>query len=224
MVSRIEKREVVEMYMNVKKGLDQLYLSQILRIVELVLTIITTLLGALTIGLAFLASGGLASLFAILTGLFAIVLILAMIGDFVLGLLGILNASKDEQLYKNALVWLVIGIVVSLIVSAIGEKSGIWKFLKAVLNAGSSFCNFMVVYSVINATVTVAQAIGNIEVFNLGQQRANSFKTLYIVAIILQFLSFIPFIGGLLSLAGGIILIIIFFQYLGFLGKAKMMV
>ena len=212
------------MYMNVKKGLDQLYLSQILRIVELVLTIITTLLGALTIGLAFLASGGLASLFAILTGLFAIVLILAMIGDFVLGLLGILNASKDEQLYKNALVWLVIGIVVSLIVSAIGEKSGIWKFLKAVLNAGSSFCNFMVVYSVINATVTVAQAIGNIEVFNLGQQRANSFKTLYIVAIILQFLSFIPFIGGLLSLAGGIILIIIFFQYLGFLGKAKMMV
>lgn len=224
MVSRIEKREVVEMYMNVKKGLDQLYLSQILRIVELVLTIITTLLGALTIGLAFLASGGLASLFAVLTGLFAIVLILAMIGDFVLGLLGILNASKDEQLYKNALVWLVIGIVVSLIVSAIGEKSGIWKFLKAVLNAGSSFCNFMVVYSVINATVTVAQAIGNIEVFNLGQQRANSFKTLYIVAIILQFLSFIPFIGGLLSLAGGIILIIIFFQYLGFLGKAKMMV
>ncbi len=212
------------MYMNVKKGLDQLYLSQILRIVELVLTIITTLLGALTIGLAFLASGGLASLFAVLTGLFAIVLILAMIGDFVLGLLGILNASKDEQLYKNALVWLVIGIVVSLIVSAIGEKSGIWKFLKAVLNAGSSFCNFMVVYSVINATVTVAQAIGNIEVFNLGQQRANSFKTLYIVAIILQFLSFIPFIGGLLSLAGGIILIIIFFQYLGFLGKAKMMV
>ena len=224
MVSRIEKREVDEMYMNVKKGLDQLYLSQILRIVELVLTIITTLLGALTIGLAFLASGGLASLFAVLTGLFAIVLILAMIGDFVLGLLGILNASKDEQLYKNALVWLVIGIVVSLIVSAIGEKSGIWKFLKAVLNAGSSFCNFMVVYSVINATVTVAQAIGNIEVFNLGQQRANSFKTLYIVAIILQFLSFIPFIGGLLSLAGGIILIIIFFQYLGFLGKAKMMV
>ena len=212
------------MYMNVKKGLDQLFLAQILRIVELVLTILTTFMGALAIGMAFLASGGVASLFVVLTGLFAIVLVVAMIADFVLGLLGILNASKDEPLYKNALVWLVIGIVVSLIDSAITKNTGIWKFLKSILNAGGSFCNFMVVYSVINATVTVAQAIGNIEVFNLGQQRANSFKTLYIVAIILQFLSFIPFIGGLLSLAGAIILIIIFFQYLGFLSKAKMMV
>ena len=79
-------------------------------------------------------------------------------------------------------------------------------------------------YSVINATVTVAQAIGNIEIVNLGTQRANSFKTLYIVAIILVFVGFIPVIGGILALVGIIIELVIFFQYLGFLSKAKMMV
>ena len=213
------------MYQNVKKGLDLLYLQQIIKIVEVVLTVVTSLFAALTVGSALLFSSVLTTLFGVLTGIFGFLLVAAAIADFVLGLLGILNASKDEILYKNALVWLVIGIAFTILGLFVKDNGKfIWKFIKSILDAGEGFCNFMVIYSVINATVNVAQAIGNVEVYSLGQQRANSFKTLYIVAIILQFLAFIPVIGGLLSLAGSVIMIIIFVQYLGFLGKAKMMV
>ena len=213
------------MYQNVKKGLDLLYLQQILKIVEVILTIVTSLFAALTVGSALLLSSVLATLFGVLTGLFGVLLVIAAIADFVLGLLGILNASKDEILYKNALVWLVIGIAFTILGFFITDSSKfIWKLIRSIFDAAEGFCSFMVIYSVINATVNVAQAIGNVEVFSLGQQRANSFKTIYIVAIILKFLAFIPAIGGILDLAGSIIMIVIFVQYLGFLGKAKMMV
>lgn len=212
------------MYLNVKKGLDQLFLSQILEIVCAVASVLVALFGVLTIAAMFL-SGGLTAVLGVFTAIFTIVLVGGSIAAFVLGLLGILNASKDEISYKNALVWLVVGIVASLLESALNNTSGfLWTLIKAILGAANGFASFMVMYSVINATVTVAQAIGNVEVFNLGNQRANSFKTLYIVAIILCFLAFIPVIGGILSLVGVIIELVIFFQYLGFLSKAKMMV
>ncbi len=213
------------MYFNVKKGLDQLFLSQILEIVVAVCSLIVGVFAVLTVAAAFLGSGALTAILGVLTVLATIGLIGGSIAAFVLGLLGILNAKKDELSYNNALVWLCVGIVASLLTSAIGNASGFfWGLVKALLGAVDGFSNFMVMYSVINATVTVAQAIGNIEIVNLGTQRANSFKTLYIVAIILVFVGFIPVIGGILALVGIIIELVIFFQYLGFLSKAKMMV
>ncbi|MBR6257665.1 MAG: hypothetical protein IKR23_09830 [Lachnospiraceae bacterium] len=212
------------MYTNVKKGLEQLWLSQILEIVVAVAGVLTTIFAAATLVLAFV-SGGLAALTGVLTGLFGVITAIGAIAGFILGLLGILSASQDEPSYKNALVWLVIGIVASLLTSLIGNRDKfIWKLLKAILGAANGFAGFMVMYTVLNATVTVANAVGNFEVASQGMAKAELFKKLYIIAIILVFVGFIPVIGGLCALVGAIMELVIFFMYLGFLGKAKMMV
>ena len=201
-----------------------MWLSQVLEIVVAVAGVLTTIFAAAAVVLVFV-SGGLATLTAALAGIFGVITAIGAIAGFVLGLLGIINASNDEPSYKNALVWLVIGIVASLLTSLIGSKDGfIWKLLKAILGAASGFSGFMVMYTVINSTVTVANAIGNFNIASEGMAKAELFKKLYIIAIILVFVGFIPFIGGLCALVGAVMELVIFFMYLGFLGKAKMMV
>ncbi len=220
----MNKREGIKMYVNVKKGLDQLYLSQVLEIVTTILSVLMIIFSAITL-VASAFSGGIAALMGGISLIFTIGFVVSALAGFVLGLLGVLNAEKDEPSYRKALTWLVIGIIISIIDTCInGQTGGFWKFLQSVVGAVGSFANFMVVYSVINATVVVANAIQNYEVASLGEQRATSFKTIYIIAIILGFLNFIPFIGGILAFVGAVMELVIFFQYLGFLGKAKMMV
>ena len=212
------------MYQNVKKGLDQLWLSQVLEIVVAVAGVLTTIFAAAAVVLMFV-SGGLATLTAALAGIFGVVTVVASIAAFVLGLLGILNASKDEPGYQNALVWLVIGIVASLLAALVsGKDKFIWKLLNAILTAANGFAGFMVMYIVLNSTVAVANAVNNFEVASQGMAKAELFKKLYIIAIILVFVGFIPVIGGICALVGSIMELVIFFMYLGFLGKAKMMV
>lgn len=212
------------MYQNVKKGLDQLWLSQILDIVVTVSSILAMIFAAAAVVFMFV-SGGLTALCAALAGIFSVITIIGAIAGFVLGLLGILNASQDEPSYKNALVWLVIGIVASLLTNLVSGKDGfIWKLLNAIFGAANGFSGFMVMYSVLNSTVTVANAIGNFNIASEGMAKAELFKKLYIIAIILVFVGFIPLIGGLCALVGAIMELVIFFMYLGFLGKAKMMV
>ena len=212
------------MYQNVKKGLDQLWLSQVLEIVVAVAGVLTTIFAAAAVVLIFV-SGGLATLTAALAGIFGVITAIGAIAAFVLGLLGILSASQDEPSYKNALVWLVIGIVASLLSSLVsGKDKFIWKLLNAIFTAANGFASFMVVYTVLNSTVTVANAIGNFNIASEGMAKAELFKKLYIIAIILCFVGFIPVIGGICALVGAVMELVIFFMYLGFLGKAKMMV
>ena len=240
------------MYFNVKKGLDQLFLAQILEIVVAVCGLLISVVGWFAVVAWFIGGSVLATLLTVLTVIVAIGFFGGTIAAFVLGLLGILDAKKDEISYNNALVWLCAGIVASLIIGIfdvfVKTNGFFFGLIRVLFGAASIFADFMVMYSVINSTVNVANAIGNIEVVNIGTARAQNFKIFCVVSIVLNILSVLRyaqihvfpmnffdklligifgvlrFIGGVSSLAAAVVGLVIFFQYLGFLSKARNMV
>lgn len=204
------------MFQNARKGIGRIFAGEILGLLgtvifagAAVLTVFGALFAMVTGGLGgfLLGSGGL-----VLGGL-------VVIAGYVLTLVGTINASKDDESFSKALLWVIIGIGISIAGLFISQEG----ILSVLLTIGSYVVNMLSAYFILLGIAAIAVQLGNTYVADVAAGRARLFVILYIVAAASSLLKFIPILGGLFGLAQRVILIVIYILYLSTLSKARNM-
>ena len=207
---------------NAYKGVGQIYKAQILMLITSILMIVSGIIliaAAQNSGDGALAAAG---------GSIAIVLIssILMIVAFILSLLGISSAMKDEPSFRTAMICTGIGIaasVLSSIFSSNGTVSDIFNWISNV----ASIC---VTLLIIQGICVLANKLRKPEMVDKGRRLAYMLLAVRVLALVASIVSaiFEKSSGGLI--AAGVILIISaiidivsYFMYLSYLSQAKKM-
>lgn len=204
------------MFQNARKGIGRIFAGEILGLLGVVmlasaavLAVFGAFLAIITGGLgAFLLGGG----GLILGGLVSI-------AGYVLTLVGTINAAKDDESFSKALLWVIIGIVISVANLFISQEG----ILPVLLTMGSYVVNMFSTYFILMGIASVAVQIGNTYMADSAAGRARLIGIMYIITAACSLLRFIPLLGGLFSIAQVVISIVIYILYLSTLGRAKNM-
>ena len=146
---------------------------------------------------------------------------------FIMNLLGIIQARKDEAKFTYALYAVIGGIVASLVQSAFPDNG----LVIGIANTFASVCSALATFYVIEGILSLAEQLGNDDMIAKGKRARIIVVTLWLVVVILQLLG--TFFGtgnetlvvveSVLVLSAGVLSIILFFVYLSFLSKSRVM-
>lgn len=206
-------------YPNAFAGIKKLYTSEILAIIVLVFALITVIAGFFTIGVIDAGIEEAVNPGLAVTGVLTIIVTILSLICFILNLVGLSQAGKDEPIFKFALYASLLGIVVSVIGALIPE--GAVKELLSVIN---EIALLLVPLLSISGIMSLAKNSKNSDMENRGKSIINLITASIIVAgiadIIYRF-----FVNGAIVL--GIIAILIDLVasliYLGYLKRARKM-
>ena len=208
---------------NAYNGIKKLFTAEILDIVVAVIGIIAGGVLVATVGKGTIdeadAAGVLgAGFLGVIAGIVAIV-------SFILQLLGLSQASKDEKYFKDALIAALAGIIVSILQSSFAKNA----LLSGIFSAISTVCSLLITVMVVNGIISLARKIGDTEVERKGK---NIFKILilvYVLTAIAELLSAIfgkkdvSSLAGMLTVVAGIFAVLSAIFYISLLSKAKKM-
>ena len=178
-------------YTNSQKGIQKIFIGEILTLASVLISVIATILMFIT-GRSLTAAAGMSS-----GGLFFLSTALAL-AAFILTILGISNASKDENNFKNALAALFVGIIANIAQSAVSGKGALVAGLFVVVE---TFCQFLVTYYIVSGTLNLARSIHDREVQALGLDTLKLILLFYAVILVLNIIS-VALSAGTLSAAG----------------------
>ena len=198
---------------NALKGISKLYTAEIMVVISAIALGISSLL--------FAQQNPPAA--AVVIGLIATLLILIA---FILQLVGLVNAGKDEPFFKKGLIMTIAGIALSALSSSFANNA----FLAQLFSALSHIASLLVTVLVIKGVMSLAAKVGNEEIEQKGNSIIKIVAILYVISIVLQFIQAIFSKGDTVSAAAGIIglvaeivSIIQSIIYLRYLGSAKQM-
>lgn len=185
MIKKIEEESNMRSYPKAAGGLKLLFIAEILAIVGAVLSLVP-ILGP-------------------------ILLIVAQ----VLVLVGLYQASTDDEGYKTAFIITIVNLVVS-VVSIFAD--GVFA---SVLGIVDTVLNLAVAYFVINTTVNLAHSMGKDELSAKGQKVWKLYLVCAVASIVIALLSFIPVLAAALGILLVIFNLIAYILYLIFLYQAS---
>ena len=204
---------------NALKGLKKIYTSEILTLLAGVLTGVLTYLGD-GIG-ANTEASKMAILAALLIG-FGILTIIAYILNFV----GTVQAGKDESSFKSALLWILIGIILAVAATVLGEGHSLYRYLRN----GTRLADILMTIYIIQGVICLANRVGNEEQAQRGKRVQNMIVIIYALSFVLQiandFLNVEKIPAAALAACGFgamILLIIAYITFLKLLSRAKKM-
>ncbi|MBQ9322145.1 MAG: hypothetical protein IJ239_07335 [Eubacterium sp.] len=168
---------------NAYKGIRRIFTAEILTMISGIILLLTLTAGSGMLdefaagdmttvsgpALALASISGLASIFALVA--------------FFMNISGISDASKDEESFKKALLWLVIGIGASLVGSLAVNMNDIIASFAGII---SSLCEYMIYYNVVTGIIHLAERLEDERVNALGQQTIRLLTIVYAVVIIVQ--------------------------------------
>ena len=171
---------------NAAKGVKKIFTAEILNLIGTIVMVIAAI--AVAIGGAGAAGAQTEEGIALALGggmmvaliLIAVYMILATIA-YIMNLVGIINASKDETNFKSALIFLIVGIVASM-VSAF-TQTGV-PVLSSILDVISKICSLCVTLFIIQGVINLAEQIGNNELANKGRNLFKIITAMYVLMLI----------------------------------------
>ena len=204
-------------YTNSQKGIQKIFIGEILTLASVLISVIATILMFIT-GRSLTAAAGMSSggLFFLSTGL--------ALAAFILTILGISSASKDENNFKNALAALFVGIIANIAQSAVSGKGALVAGLFVVVE---TFCQFLVTYYIVSGTLNLARSIHDREVQALGLDTLKLILLFYAVILVLNIISTVLSVraltaaGIITSLLAMIASLAVGIVYLRLLNKAR---
>ena len=218
---------------NAYKGISQIFTAEILTMISGIILVITLIgaggaLDSIAAGDAAAVSGDVLALAAV----GSVASILALIAFF-MNISGISNASKDEESFKRAMIWLIIGIVASLVGSIAQSTSEIMAAFAGII---SSLCEYMINYNVVTGIVRIADQLENEEVSRFGRKTVRLLTVVYGIVIFVEILTMVlavavkdPSAGAagiaatVIAVAAGVITVAAYIIYLRILAKARKM-
>ena len=208
---------------NAYKGVSRIYLAEILSLIAAILGIVSAAVVLAGAGAAATGNGGLGTGFAIGGGLFLAVTTLLMLASFLINIIGVSNASHDEPAFKTALIFILVGIICS-IVGAIFSGNVIVSSIAAIVGRVSEI---LVFWFCINGISNLAAALGNNTVYEKADSLAKLILGVYVVVIILtiitSFVALPALLVGIITIITSVCMIVAYFMYLSLLSRAKRM-
>ena len=214
-------------YPKAYNGVKKIHTAQLLSLISSILGFVVAILGIL--GIVFLPSteGGsiVFALIALVVGLIAAVLAIVA---YILQIVGLKNASHDDNSFYTAFIFAIIGLVLIVL-------STVFSVLKVANGFGDDIATIFTEFSSIIICAFVTIGVRNLA-SQLGQdamvKRARSVAILQAVilalAIIANIISLLTgnaavMVSGIIALIGAVLTIVFAIVYLVFLGKAKKM-
>ncbi|MBQ9680632.1 MAG: hypothetical protein IJV48_08135 [Ruminococcus sp.] len=215
---------------NAAKGMKKIYTSEILKLIATIFLIAAVIMIVIAvaggqvgdnIGSA-LAGGGLIG-----AGVCVLVWMVLVIIGFILKLVGIINASHDEESFKSALIFWIIGIAAMIVSSVLIANNT--SMAGNLLNTFSELVQIFITIFVIAGGVKLADRLNRGDVSAKGTNVLKLIIVIKILSLIAQLVS--TFMGGIVtSVVAGVIFLVAllleviqYFMYLSFLSQAKKM-
>ena len=148
---------------------------------------------------------------------------LLVIVAFVIMLIGVINAKKDDNNFRIALYAILLGILLSSGNAIAGSSQ---PKIQQWLTLGSSICSLFSTYYIISGVMSLAEKLGNSEVRALGEKARNilcfTFAASALLKLVPQFLDG-PNVSNIINLIGHVLDIISYGFFLVLLTKGKKM-
>ena len=208
-------------YPNAFKGVSQIYKAELIAILAVICTGIGAILAIFGVGVADVGSEAVGKGFAITGGLFVIATAVLMIVSYILNIIGVGNAAKDESGFRSAMIAIIIGIVASIVAGIFSNKEVVCLLAQLV----SKICDILVFWFCIGGIGNLADKLND----QVISDKADSFIKLiigiYVAGIVLAIIgSFVKaggFLDGFIDVAGAVCSIIAYLSYLSLLKGAR---
>ena len=208
-------------YPNAFKGVSQIYKAELIAILAVICTGIGAILAIFGVGVADVGSEAVGKGFAITGGLFVIATAVLMIVSYILNIIGVGNAAKDESGFRSAMIAIIIGIVASIVAGIFSNKEVVCLLAQLV----SKICDIMVFWFCIGGIRNLADKMNDRNIANKADSFTKLIIGIYVVGIVLAIIgSFVKaggFLDGFIDVAGSICSIIAYLSYLSLLKGAR---
>lgn len=208
-------------YPNAFKGVSQIYKAELIAILAVICTGIGAILAIFGVGVADVGSEAVGKGFAITGGLFVIATAVLMIVSYILNIIGVGNAAKDESGFRSAMIAIIIGIVASIVAGIFSNKEVVCLLAQLV----SKICDIMVFWFCIGGIRNLADKMNDRNIANKADSFIKLIIGIYVAGIVLAIIgSFVKaggFLDGFIDVAGAVCSIIAYLSYLSLLKGAR---
>lgn len=155
----------------------------------------------------------------------AIATVVLAIIAFILKLVGVNKASKDEQAFKIAFYFIFIGIIASVVGGIFSTNTTVTNIVAVV----SDIVSLGVTIYIIQGIKNLAEKLGDDNMIKKGDNLFNVILAIYVLIIIAQIINLIfggtaaLVVSAVVIIAAGILDIVQYILYLSYLSKAKKM-
>ena len=205
------------MFDNAKKGIKKVYKAEILSIIA---TIIAIVAAVVLLVLGTVVKDGDVNFSDVVSTCSLIFAAVLGIIAYILNFVGIGNASKDSEDFKNAL-YMTIAALVASIVSSILDSRG--SSLAHAINVSEKILEMLIAYYVINGCIGIAKKLANAELEQLGNKTMKLYITVWILSVVLDVLVTIlgstSIIAGILGIIAMVLYLVSYVVYLKLLNR-----
>lgn len=209
-------------FQNAEKGIKKIFTAEILGLISSIGFIVMAVLG-------YLAIGNQADSLYIATAICGVATGILMLIGYILNIVGIVNASKDEESFKTSLYIAIFGIVFSFVSGFLGNAFADNAYLSRILGAIPDVVNLLIMIYIVMGIRNISKLLGNPVMEGKGQ---NIMRIVFIMAMIIfaaRSLSELvntnvsETIAVAMVVFAGILNIVTYVLYLSYLAKAKKM-
>ena len=204
---------------NASSGVKKVFIAEILQLIATLLLLVT---GALGIGAAGAAMGGSEAgtvgfgIGALVGGLGSVVILIIA---YIMNILGLFQASKDEPTYlRYAFIATIAGLVISLIASFLSSAN---PDIAGLLNSINGVVTLLIFFFTIIGIGILAQKLGRNDIFSLGNKVQWIIAIVIVIGVILRFVGGTA--GGILAIASLVMTLVAYIMFLLYLSKANRM-
>lgn len=208
---------------NALSGVKKIFLAELLAMIGTVLMFVALIMGVI-VGLKqdLVGLGG-ATIVAIIAGVLLVI-------SYILNIVGVSKASKDEPAFKTAIYVIVFGIVYSIITttfSSVVEKSGLQEFSSLI----QDLINLVTMLFIVTGIRNLAEKLGDRAMNAKGERIMKIAYVMEIIIFVTRAVSMFAFSNNdvvgtavvIAAVVAAILNIVIYILYLLYLGKAKKM-
>ena len=207
---------------NAEKGIGKIFIAEILALIGTICVAAAAIFATLAIGTT---SGTM----LILAGAFAIIMVIVMLISYIINIVGIAQASKDEDGFKTALYLTIFGIISTVVT---GILSGVFpdsNFVSGIKDILPDIINLFIMICIVLGIRSMAAQLNDSAMERKGD---NIIKVLFSVEVIILVARVIALIirnniGATIAVIvlciAGVLNIVLYVLYLAYLSKAKKM-
>jgi hypothetical protein len=159
-------------------------------------------------------------------GILGVISAVLLFAAFILDLLGLSRASKDEKSFKNALLLTLAGIVLSVVSGVLTKNATV----SGIVSTVNDLIGVAVFVMVVRGIMNLAGKLDRDDIRKKGAGLIKTMAAVYVLGIIAALVATLlqrnqttMTIAGILFIVSGVLEIIVFLRYFGYLGKAVKM-
>ena len=159
-------------------------------------------------------------------GILGVISAVLLFAAFILDLLGLSRASKDEKSFKNALLLTLAGIVLSVVSGVLTKNATV----SGIVSTVNDLIGVAVFVMVVRGIMNLAGKLDRDDIRKKGAGLIKTMAAVYVLGIIAALVATLlqrnqttMTIAGILLIVSGVLEIIVYLTYFGYLGKAVKM-